>query len=237
MTQEKLLWFLGLDKKQQIDKYAMKFAFWSDFLITVFIIICGFLFEVIPITVLNVVFLFSCILVDVIFFIYLKLINNPVYLFSYSFVVLITVTIKLAYGFYMFSKAELLKDGYPIITWIHVAVLIFTMLTSLFLHVKFYTLWHDLKKNTIECVTAKIHKRNQNNKWKWIIIVLGSCTPMFFVRLLDDSMERARLGMGFGFWLLACCYFLIACLFLPKFIISIKYRSFELFKQLSNKTK
>lgn len=224
MTQEKVLWFLGLEKKQQIDKYVMKFAFWSDFLATVFIITCGLLFEVIPITFLNIMWLFGFILADVVFYIYLKLIYNPIHLFSYSIVVFITTVIKLAYGFLMFSKAELLKDGYPMITWAHIVVLIFTVLTSLFLLAKYYVIWQDLKDNTIEYVTTKINEKNKKSKWKWIAIILGSCSPMALVRLLDDSMQEAKLGMGFGFWLLACCYFLIACLFVPKFIVSTKYK-------------
>ena len=224
MTQEKVLWFLGIEKNQKIDKYAMKYAFWVDFLFTVFIATFGLLFEAIPITFFNMMLLFSFILADVVFYIYLKLICNPIYLFSYVIVVLMTTVIKLVYGFLMFSKAELLKDGYPIITWVHIVVLIFAVLTSLFLIAKFYVIWQDLKDNTIECVTAKIHKRNKKSKWKWIAIILGSCSPMVFVRLLDDSMQEAKLGIGFALWLLACCYFLMSCLFVPKFIVSIKYK-------------
>ena len=67
MTQEKVLWFLGLEKKQKIDKYLMKFSFWFDFITTVFIIVCGFLFEVIPITFFNIVWLSVLVLMDVAF--------------------------------------------------------------------------------------------------------------------------------------------------------------------------
>ena len=230
MTQEKVLWFLGLEKKQKIDKYAMKFAFWSDFLATVFIVICGLLFEVIPITFLNIIWIVVLFLVDIVFIIYLKLINNPVYLFSYSVIVLITTSIKLAYGFFTFSKAEFLKDGYPIITWVHIVVFVFTVLASSFLLAKFFAIWGHLKDNTIEDVTAKINEKNKKSKWKWIAIVLGSCSPMALVRLFDDSMQEARLGMGFGFWLLACCWLFLACLLMPKFIVAQKYNAFEWFQ-------
>ena len=230
MTQEKVLWFLGLEKKQKIDKYVMKYAFGSDFLISIFIIICGLLFEVIPITFSNIIWIAGLLVVDVVFLKYLKRIYNPVYSISYSFAVMITTTVKLAYGFFMFSKAEMIKDGYPIIMWAHIVALAFAVLVAVFMIFKNYVIWQDLKENTVEYVVTKICKKNKKSKWKWIAIILGSSSPIVFVRLLDDGMSKIGLGMGFGFWLLACCWFLMASLLIPKFIVSMKYRAFEWFQ-------
>lgn len=224
------MWFLGLAGKQKIDKSVMKYAFWFDFLTTVFIVVCGLLFKVVPITFSNIIWLVGLLFVDVIFAIYLKLVHNPVCSIPYSFVVWTTTTIKLVYGFVIFSNAELIKDGYPIMTWVHIAVLMFAVLVTVDMLVKNYVIWQDLKENTIESVTVKIHEKNKKSKWKWIAIILGSSSPMVFVRLFDDGMTKMGLGMGFGFWLLACCFLLMACLLIPKFIVSIKYGAFEWFQ-------
>ena len=164
------------------------------------------------------------------FFVYLKLINNPAHVFLYSFVVLITTTIKLVYGYLVFSKAEKIMDGYPIVTWVHISVLICAVSVSAVFLVKFYKIWKGLQNNTIDDITEKINQKNKNSKWKWIAIMLGSCSPMFFVRLLDDGMQNMGLGVGFGFWILACCWLFITCLFAPKFIVSMKYNAFKWFE-------
>lgn len=230
MTQEKILWFLGLEEKQVIDKFPMKYAFWSDFLFTFFIVVCGLLFEVITLTFFNIIWLAILIFVDILFLIFLKLIDNPVSTILYSAIVFTTTAIKLAYGFLMFSKAELIKDGYPIITWVHISILMFAVLVSVFMLVKNNAIWQDLKKSSIDQVTEKIQKKNKKSKWKWIAIVLSSSSPMFFVRLFDNGMTKMGLGIGFGFWLLACCWLIMVCLLIPKFIVSIKYNVFECFK-------
>jgi len=230
MTQEKVLFFLGLEKKQKIDKSSMKFAFWFDFIATMVIVICGLLFDLLPIIPLNISWFSFLILIDVVFFIFLKLIYNPALIFLYDVIVFLTTTLKLMYGYIIFSKVELMEDGYSMITWVHIIVLVCAVLASVYFLIVFYKVYQNLKNNTEEYIVTKISQKNKTSKFKWIIIILGALSPMAMVRLLEDSMQNAGLGIGFALWSLACIWLFLTSLFIPKLIVAVKYNAFSWFK-------
>lgn len=230
MTQEKILFFLGLEKNQKIDKTTIRIAFWFDVIYTLVIIGCGLLFELFLITFANIIFISCLLLADIVFWLFLKRINNPVYAFSYLIVVYIVTSFKLIYGYFIFSKAELIKDGYPLFGGAHIIVLILLFVAGVYLYVNFYNIYQDLKYHTTEYIILKTNEKNQKSKFKWIAIALASCSPMLFVRLFDDDFKNMKLGIGFGFWCLACIWLWLACMYIPKYLVSQKYKVAEWFK-------
>ena len=229
MTQEKVLCFLGLEKNQKIDKTTMKIAFWFDFIYTIVIIGCGFLFELFSITLMNIIFISCLFLADIVFLVWFKYTYNPVHLISYCMVVYIITTLKLLYGYFIFSRGELTKDGYPLFSLAHIIVLIIFFILFIYLCIKFYRVYRDLKNHTVDYVISKIKRENKKSKIERIAIVIGSCSPIVLVRLFDDYLENMGLGIGFGFWTLACIWLWLACAHIPKYVVAKKYNAAKWF--------
>lgn len=239
MTEEKILWFLGLNKDQKMDKFLMKYAFSFDFITTI-VILCGcLLFKIIPLTLSNTIVSFCFILSDMLFVLFFKLIKTIIYVYYYSFIVFISNIVKFLYGFAMFSRFELVEKGYPVFTLLHLFVLIVSVFFSIFFMLKFYIVYRDLKTHTINEVEIKLKKKKKKyTKTKTSKIVLrifcGLCgiSPFALSRLFRVSFPD--FGLGFGFWLFFCIWILITSLFLPKFIVSIKYNAPQYFKKQFN---
>lgn len=203
----------------------MNIVFWFDFGFTILIVGCGYLFELFPITLSNIIFNSCLILVNVVFYVWLKRISNPVYLFSYCMVVCITTSVKLLYGYLIFSKAELIKDGYPLFGWPYIVVVILLFALLIYMYIKFYKVYRDLTRDSAEEVVSKISMGNQKSKFVRIAVILGACSPYLLIHLSDDALENMGLGIGFMLWCLACIWLWLAAIFIPKYIVAKKYNA------------
>ena len=232
MTEEKILWFLGLDKEQKMNKFLMKYAFWSSFITTIVVIGSGLLFKIIPLTLSNIIVFLCFLLVDVVSIIFLKMINIVIYLYYYVVVVFIVTIFKFLYGFLMFSRFELVEKGYPIFTWIHFFLIVCSVAASICLLLKFYIVYRDLKTYTVEYVETKLRKKEDKNKryriLKVIIYGLSGVSPFVLSRLFKAAFPE--LGLGFGFWLFICCWIIMVSIALPKFIVIIKHKAVKYLK-------
>lgn len=230
MTEEKVLYFLGLEKNQKINKFIMKMFFCFDLSFAVFIILSGLILQLFSFSVLDFIFIFSSIIFCAIFFAFLKLITNPVYQFSYVIIVSITSIFKLLYGYYVYAKGEFLEYGYPIFTWTHLTVLIFSLLLALYVILKFCKSYKILKENGIERLSAKTLKASKMTKF---VIIIASCSPIILIKLSENIMDHSGLGMGFACWLLMCCWIFLMLIFLPKYIVAMKYKAYKWFKKMN----
>lgn len=225
MTEEKILAFLNLSREQKIDKSMMKIALWFDVSFTFFITIFGFVLCLIPFSQINIVLIPSFITIDVLFLIWLKLLKNPAYQFVFTPIVLLCSTIKLIYGYTIFSNGEFVKYGYPMFGWAHFVMLIVALAVAVYVSTKFYNIYVTLKTNTIE----RTHKKIKKKIPKWILPI-SLIPPIVLIRLFKDSLRNIGVGIGFSLWTLACIWLLLSLMCLPKCIVSLRFKIFTLFK-------
>lgn len=223
---DKILSFLNL-KCDNIDKSLMKIALWFDFAYTVVIIAFGFILNCIDLSWLNfgIVFLF---VVGTIFLyvVYVKL-RNPAQQFLYTVIVLFSSSIKLFYGYVIFANGEYIEYGRSRFTVLHALVLIMSIFLSIYYLSKFYKVYSNFFKSFCDNKTQQ-HKKTP----KWLLMI-SSFSPMVFVRLSEKNLLDLDVGVNFAFWILACIWFSMIYMLLPKCIIVKKYNVKDWF-EISN---
>lgn len=226
MTEEKILSFLSLKKGEKADKTMMQVTLWFEVAFTIFIIGGGLLLHCISLSWFNMSVIILFIITTILLFIWYKILKNPVQVFSATLIVLIISVIKLYYGYVIFSRGEFIEFGYPTFGLIYIIMLIFGISLGLYVIVKFYEVYQELKTNSIEHVHRKL-KKKRIPKW---LLVLSVCSPMVLVRVAKKTLIGAGLGVGFGLWALACMWLSMIMMLLPKYVVAKRFKAANFFK-------
>lgn len=220
MTEDKILAFLNLKKEQAINKTLIGITFWFDFSFTLAIILFGLLLNVFELNFSDCIFFVGCITTVFCSILWYKKATNPTNEISFPVYVLFISTVKLFYGYLRFSNREALVFQYPQFGWLHLMVMVVFILVVFYMWWKFYHVFRDLKKHTLEQARKNIEKKQL--KVLWIPIFVGS--PMILVRLLRNDLIDLKLGVGFCLWSLSCIWMCLFLMLLPKYIVMKKYK-------------
>lgn len=150
MDKEKLLYFLDINDTEKFDKSAMKAYLGFDISFSAVIIILGLLFDCISATLFDMLCVTFILAMTIVFIFWCKFVKRAIANISYTALILCITTLKLFYGYWVFSNGEIKEFGYPLFTWIHltcliVALSIFVLFASV--HIK---LCRDIKKMTLQ---------------------------------------------------------------------------------------
>lgn len=219
MTREKIMAFLNIDNDTEIDKSAMKIFAWFNVSFSLAIILAEWLLDILNFSPLNVVFLIFSFITSLLSFISIRWVKRSVQEWFHHIIVSFCSTLILLFGWYYLSIGELIEDGYPRTTWVHIIVLIITLVLAVYMAAKMFWVFHLLETHTVEQARAKINKRMP----VWLPFV-SSLPPMILVRALRDPMESMGLGCGFAMWLLMCIWILFTISIFPKVFIILKYK-------------
>ena len=145
--------------------------------------------------------------------------------------ILFEQTLKLFYGYWIFSKGELRDYGYARFSWLHATIaipILIIVVWIIILHTKIYK--DVIQMNLTELLererTTKINANKILKTHPWIAILpLLLPSPYIASIFFQEWSVGAGVGVGFFMWLLACLWFLIASLYFPKFIICLKHRN------------
>ena len=226
---DKILSFLNL-KYDKFDKSLMKIALSFDVAYTVVIIAFGLILNCIDLSWQNlgIVFLF---IAETIFLyvLYVKL-RNPAQQFSYTVIVLFSSSIKLFYGYFVFANGEYIEYGRSRFTVAHALILMLSIFLSIYVLCKFYKFYSCFIKNLCDNETKQYKKTP-----KWLLII-SSFSPMIFVRLSEKNLLDLGIGVNFVFWALACIWFSMIYMLLPKCIVVKKYKVKDWFEIQRRKT-
>ena len=231
MERKKLLWFLDIDEPKGLNKFTMK-VFWGfDISFSLTVVLFGLLFECISTSFFNIACVIFIITTAILFFVWFKLAKKVTTNIPFIPLIIGVSTLKLFYGYSIFSKGEMTDFGYPLFTWVHMTVLIVAISISLIYYGAYFKLYKDVKniplpdllereKNTIRSAEKLV----KFNRW---LVILPALLPSPYIasKILKIWEVGNGLGVGFCMWLLSCCWIVLASLYFPKLIVYIKHKS------------
>ena len=219
MDREKVLAFLNIDLKKDIDRFTMKLFTWFYVGFSVFVFGGGSLLQLIEFSLFDFCALFFCIISIVFLFIRIHFCRKHTEEWFHHLSAVICSCLILFYGWSVFSKGELAEFGYPRFGWIYISALIAALVLGGYMMLKFYMAFKIIMNNTIEDARAILKPQN-----KMLIPAAVAFSPMLLVGLLEGPFTAMGLGIGFGLWCLMCIWLALALFMLPKIVIIIKYR-------------
>lgn len=227
MNEEKVLAYLNIGKTKKTDKFLSKIVLGFNFGFTLFV---DAMLLLISFSKIHVAFtiLFAC--VDLLFLVLVILYKNPAWQFLIESSGLLLVIAKLMVGYFISSKEQYLKDGFPMFSWAHFAVLLGSCCVAVYVVNRMYSAYQIIMKYPIEKARRKIS--NQNHVPKWVIaagIVIG--VPLFLVGMFRDNPNNLGLGLGFVCWSLACLFMILFAAGIPKVVVTIRYSVYRYFLQ------
>ena len=163
------------------------------------------------------------VVLDAIYFAFLKIYRNPFWQIPLSAVGMLELTIKSFFAYIIIAQYEFVKDKTPMFMWIHALVAVLAIGAMAYLLAKFYQAYKILNDNGIKAAKKEISAKNKMPKLVAIIASLTS-SPMVFVRLFRDDLQIAGLSAGFFVWVLALAFAIIFTMILPKLIVFIKFK-------------
>lgn len=225
MNQEKILAFLDCDIKKNVDTFTMKLFTWFNISFGLFIIFFGVILKFIDLSLHNILFIVFSLVSNILFFLFIRCVKIVIFEWIHHFVVAFCTTLTLCYGWLTFSKGELIKKGYPIFGWWHVAILFAAVVLGSYFVIKYICIIKMLRNNTIEQAKAIVGKRIPMS-----IPIFFAVSPMFFVRILRGPFQNAGLGIGFAMWGLMCIWLFFTIVVFPKIFIIFKYKVYKWFQ-------
>ena len=226
MTEEKVLAYLNIEKDRKTDKFVSKIAFGLNIGATLFV---GAILLLMSFSEIHIALTISFGAIDLLFLLCLIAYKNPAWQFIIEAIGLFLIIVKLLIGYVISSKEQLVKDGAPIFSWVHLAVLFLSLWTAIYLVNKLHKVYQIIKKNPISTARKKIERQNAFPKWLAVVFTL-LCIPMLFMKLFPEISQKLGLGMGFACWTLACVFLILFAMYLPKVIVSIKFKAHRYFK-------
>lgn len=224
MDKEKILAYINIDLKKPVDKFSMKL--FTGFYIGFSVFVFGFsaLFRMVHFSFFHIAASVLCVLSLVFQLLAIRFCKNHAYEWLHHAFSVFSSILALLYGWLIFSKIELLEDGYPRFGWIHMAVLIAALVLGGYMVAKFCWVYKITKNNTVEEAKAMLDSRNKKHRWE--AVALAVC-PVLFVMLLEGSFFDVKLGMGFYAWALMCCWLVLGMMLLPKIVVIFKYKVYR----------
>lgn len=225
MTEEKILAYLNFGKNQKIDKSLMKIMFWFDFGFTTIILLYGFLLDYFKFDFYDYVYICGCVSIIIFFSIWCIIAKNPITEITFSTYLSFVTILKLLYAYIRFSPIEKSIKGYEVFGFFHIVIFVVFILMAVYMLLRFYQIWRDLKKHTIKHAKKNMEERQLGCIW----IPIGIGSPMILVRLIQGSKIELQFGLGFSLWALMCIWIFFFLLALPKYIIIKKYKIADIF--------
>ena len=221
MNEEKILSFLNIDFKKNIDKFTMKLLTWFNVGFSVFVFGGGIFLQLIRFSWFDYLALCFGVISNIFLFVTIKFCKrNTGEWFHHLSVILCSILI-LFYGWFVFSKGEFVEFGYSRFGWMHIAVLLSTIILGGYIMLKFYRAYKITMGHTLE-KSQTILQLNGNNTI--LIPAIFAISPMMLVRLLRGPFSAMGLGLGFALWTLMCIWFVLLLFVLPKIIVILKYK-------------
>ena len=233
MNTEKVFWLLDIDSIKGLrnsTKFPLGIFCVFDISFSAIIVFFGVVLGYIGISVFHTICLTSILVTALLLAFCFKFISQATLIVPFTAATTCITALKLFYGYWIFSENESIEYGYVSFSWVHAPVLVFALslsFLSLFSQIKIYK---DAKKMTLD----ELINRENNTKVKakelmkshpWIIIfpaILPS--PYLVCKLLNIWNIGGGLGIGFGMWILTCCWIIFMSLYSPKFIIYTKHK-------------
>lgn len=219
LTREEILAFLNADKGSHADKFFMKMMLWLDCGFYFAIAIFGLLLKAIGFDTINLIINSAFVLQIILFWVWYKFINNISQTYMFAFVTSIMTTLKLVYGYLVFQIQDSREFGSMIFGPFHIIVLIIILALAVYISLRLYKAFKS------------IESKNKDTSKKTFVIATIACSgisaPLLLHLLGDDIKEQLKilgLGIGFCFWTLACIWLFMVILFIPKLIISQRYK-------------
>lgn len=221
MDKKKILLFLNIDFKKNIDKFTMKLLTWFNVGFTVFVFLNGILLDLIQFSLFDCLALILSVLSNIFLFIAIKFCKKNTDEWFHHLFAIFCSTLILLYGWFIFSKDEFIDFGYPNLGWMHIAVLFSALALGGYVVAKFYRVYKMLKDHTIEECQAALQSKNKNSL---LIPATFLVSPMMLVRLLRGPFSDMGLGIGFALWGLMCIWLLLLLSIFPKIIVILKHK-------------
>ncbi len=226
MNEEKVLAYLNIEKDKKNDKFASKIVLGFNIGFTLFV---GAMLLLMSFSQIHIALTISFFAIDLLFFICLIAYKNPAWQFIIEAIGLLLITIKLLIGYVISSKELLAKEGFPIFSWVHLTVLFLSLWVAIYLVIRLHRTYQIIKKHPIPIARKKIKRQSSFPKWLAVVIAF-MCLPMLFVKLFPEISQTLGLGLGFACWTLACIFFILFAMYLPKVIVSIRFKAYRYFK-------
>ena len=227
MNEEKILGFLNISKHAKHDKFLDKILIGFNIGFTIMV---GGAFLLLSFSTKNLAFSISFIVVDFLLTLAIILNKNPAISYIIDSVSLFWIVAKLLLGYVILSKIELIEDGIPRFTWVHLLVILLSFWLSVYLSRILYRNYKFIEKYPLQKAKRKIEDNYRVPKWLPIATLVSSC-PMVFVRLFKDGFANFGIRMGVIFLSLACVFasaMFVPCLF--KCIVIIRFKAYKFFR-------
>lgn len=223
MEKEKVLEFLDLDTGKTVDKFSMKLVTWFNLSFGLFVILASVLLGGagrLDLSLSNILFIFFCLITNILFFMFIRSVQNSAQEWIHCFIVLLCSVFTLLYGWFKISMFEsAFYEHLKMFTWIHVAVLATSLILSGSVILRFVWVLKLLKDNTVEEV-KKIISSNFHRSGA----IVASISPIVLVRVFKGPFHNMGLGVGFGLWGLMCIWLFLLFMILPRMFVIFKYK-------------
>ena len=220
MNREKILAFLNIDLKKDIDRFTMKLFTWFYVGFSIFVFGGGIFLQIIEFSVLDFCALLFCAVSTVFLFVRIHFCRKHTEEWFHHFAAVICSCLVLFYGWAVFSKGELAEFGYPRFGWMYISALIAALVLGGYMILKFYRAFKIIMSNPLEDAQALLRRKD-----KMLIPVAAAFSPMLLTVMLEGSFTAMGPGIGFGLWCLMCIWLALALFMLPKIAVIIKYRA------------
>ena len=229
MNEDRLLSFLNLSKDSKRDSFMPKLDFGMNIGYSIFVGACILLICYTP---LNLAFVISFVVLDIIFGLILIFNRNPVWQIVLDVLGSFLLSVKLIIGYVVLSMFQYAKDGTPIFTWAHSIVFFLALCFAIYMISWLYKAYQISKKYPVPIArkkVAKIASMKGRKKWPYVIVGVFSC-PVVVAQWWYGRLDKFGLSIGFVLWILALIY---TCLFsagtLKAFVI-LRYKVYRYFK-------
>ena len=229
MNEDRLLSFLNLNKDSKRDSFMPKLDFGMNIGYSIFV---GAFILLTCYTPLNLAFVISFVLLDIIFGLILIFNRNPAWQIVLDVLGMLFVSVKLFLGYILVSKWQFTQYGIPIFTWAHSIVFSLGLCFAIYMISWLYKGYQISKKYPVPIARKKIAKiasMKGRKKWPYVIVGVFSC-PVVVAQLWYGRLDKFGLSIGFCLWILALIYI---CLFsagtLKAFVI-LRYKVYRYFK-------
>lgn len=223
MNKEKILAFLNMDSKKNIDKFSLKLFTWFHVGFSVFVFGGGASLQLIRFSWFNCIAWLVGVLSVVFLFLTITFCKKNTDEWFHHLCAIFFSILVLLYGWFIFSKDEHIEFGYPIFEWMHIAVLLSAFSLGGYIMLKFYRTYKIIMNHTIEEAQMILLSQSRNNNAMLIPASL-TVSPVMLVRIFRGPFADMEIGIGFCLWGLMCIWFVLALMMLPKIIVILKYK-------------
>jgi hypothetical protein len=233
MNKEKVFWLLDIESIEGLKdstNYPWKFFCIFDICISVGIVLFGLITGYLGSSVFHVICVTAILATAALFAFCLRFSSKLTLIVPCTSLIPCASALKLFYGYWMFSINEFNEKGYSFFSWLHATILIFALSLFFLLIFSQIKIYKDARKMSFDELTNRTERTKANatklvKAHPWIrIFPLILPSPYIACKLLKRGEIGEGLGMGFGMWVLACCYIIFISMYLPKFFIYAKYR-------------